>query len=887
MSTEESAKRVWDNAGLLKGSVVEVYFGWRCVAVPTTGNLRFAPSLKHTSGASYPAIISRAENANGEMTGIQRTFLAPDGAGKAPVPKKQQKMSLGVIKGSMVRLAEPRDGAPLILGEGVESVQTVLQATGYPGAATLGTAGLSAASLSDNEKDVILLGENDDGKNAAAIAKVAPDLKKKGIRVRVAYPPAGFKDFNDMVMGAADRTAAFAAVRKAIEDAEDWVDLPGDGGKSEKAPTQAAMLVSLATAHCDELFHDENREAYAICHAPHDGGVHREVHRLKSKSFKESLLLTYFDTTNGVPNDSSIRSAIAVLGAIARFRGEQREVFVRRAFFKGNLYVDLCNDRWQAVQVDASDWRVVDEPPVLFIRAPGMLALPDPKRCDPKRGIALLKAQMRARTVGDFVIIVAFMLDALGGRGPHALLFFKGESGSTKTTHAKMVRALTDPNSRPVRSKPKELRDVYIAAIKSGIVVYNNLSSLPDWLSDVLCVITEGSSESRRELFTDDDESVIFARAPVILAAVNNIVTQGDLGARTLYAGLAPVPDSERKTEPELWKEFNEAAPEILGALLTGLSVGLRRLPTIKTTLPRMATFAQFAMACETTFWPEGTFAAAYEVNALNAVAEALDENLAVSTFRDFMEEVPDGKWKGTATQLYAALTERIRKPERDAVEAHEKAVAARDPDLQVLTQAKLREARQSVRDVMNSGWPKKPDLLTRELRKSGPQLRKIGIAITWPTNNRDRSILVETHNSPDLASQPFHASQTSAHDNENNDLNGKPPGSQQPLREATFDPDSEIADENGNAGEPPGSEGWEATLEELEATGKPLGHTEYADNQLNKQVNATGREAWESGEAKRGHSATRPASESMHAPPIEPETQKEPTKPPKRTVPL
>ena len=311
---------------------------------------------------------------------------------------------------------------------------------------------------------------------------------------------------------------------------------------------------------------------------------------------------------NGVPNDNSIRSAIALLGAIARHRGEQRTVFVRRAFHEGKHYVDICDNRWRAIEVlpgtDAKqdNWSIVDEPPVLFLRAPGMLALPPPMRGDPKRGIARLKAQMRTRTDDDFVIIVAFMLDALGGRGPHAVLFFTGESGSTKTTHTKMVRLLTDPHARPVRSKPKELRDVYIAAIKSGMVVYNNLSSLPEWLSDVLCVVSEGSSDSRRELFSDDDESVIFARAPIILAAINNIVTQGDLGARTLYAGLAPVPDSERKDEPELWKEFNEAAPEILGALLTSLSVGLQRLPTIKANLPRMATFARFGWAVRRRF---------------------------------------------------------------------------------------------------------------------------------------------------------------------------------------------------------------------------------------------------------------------------------------------
>ena len=121
-------------------------------------------------------------------------------------------------------------------------------------------------------------------------------------------------------------------------------------GESEKAPTQAAMLVQLAMAQCDEFFHDENREAYAIMHEQHDGGVHREVHKLRSKSFKEWLFLTYFDNVNGVPNDNSIRSAIALLGAIARHRGEQREVFVRRAFHEGKLYVDhlrrpLARDR--------------------------------------------------------------------------------------------------------------------------------------------------------------------------------------------------------------------------------------------------------------------------------------------------------------------------------------------------------------------------------------------------------------------------------------------------------------------------------------------------------------------------------------------------------------
>jgi Toprim domain len=204
MSTEASFQRAWDNAGPLKGLVPEAYFAARALALPTTNSLRFAASLSHKSGGSYPAIIAQATSAAGVVTGGQRIFLAHDGKGKAPVDKKLQKMSLGIIKGSMVRLAEPIDGVPLLIGEGVETLLTTMQASGYPGGATLGA--LNANGVPDGAKDVILLGENDGGKNVVGVAKTAPELLRKGIRVRVAYPPEGFKDFNDMVKDAADQT---------------------------------------------------------------------------------------------------------------------------------------------------------------------------------------------------------------------------------------------------------------------------------------------------------------------------------------------------------------------------------------------------------------------------------------------------------------------------------------------------------------------------------------------------------------------------------------------------------------------------------------------------------------------------------------------------------
>jgi hypothetical protein len=44
------------------------------------------------------------------------------------------------------------------------------------------------------------------------------------------------------------------------------------------------------------------------------------------------------------------------------------------------LYLDLANGTWEAVEIDATGWRVIDDPPVRFPRAAGMQPLPVPVR---------------------------------------------------------------------------------------------------------------------------------------------------------------------------------------------------------------------------------------------------------------------------------------------------------------------------------------------------------------------------------------------------------------------------------------------------------------------------------------------------------------------------
>jgi hypothetical protein len=103
------------------------------------------------------------------------------------------------------------------------------------------------------------------------------------------------------------------------------------------------------------------------------------------------------------------------------------------------------------------------------------------------------------------VLVVAWLLAALRGRGPYPLLALSGEQGSAKTVLSIMLRALIDPNVAPVRALPREERELMIAANNGYLLAFDNLSGLPACLSDALCRVTSGGSFAVRRLYTDDD----------------------------------------------------------------------------------------------------------------------------------------------------------------------------------------------------------------------------------------------------------------------------------------------------------------------------------------------------------------------------------------------
>jgi hypothetical protein len=106
-----------------------------------------------------------------------------------------------------------------------------------------------------------------------------------------------------------------------------------------------------------------------------------------------------------------------------------------------------------------------------------------------------------------------------------------------------VARRLIDPNGAPLRSEPREIRDIMIAATNGWIVAYDNLSRLPDWLSDALCRLSTGGGFSTRELCSDTDEVLFEAQRPVALNGIEELATRADLLDRAVLVYLPRISD--------------------------------------------------------------------------------------------------------------------------------------------------------------------------------------------------------------------------------------------------------------------------------------------------------------------------------------------------------
>ena len=146
------------------------------------------------------------------------------------------------------------------------------------------------------------------------------------------------------------------------------------GKPNASRPGVSETLMNLT--HDLTLFHTSDGELYASI----GRNGHRENWHLSANGFKHWIVNEYFSLYNKPPPTQAVRETLDALRARALCQGETEEVHIRIGENNGNIYLDLANDDWEAIEITPDGWRVVSNPPVKFIRTNSTLQLPHPER---------------------------------------------------------------------------------------------------------------------------------------------------------------------------------------------------------------------------------------------------------------------------------------------------------------------------------------------------------------------------------------------------------------------------------------------------------------------------------------------------------------------------
>ncbi|MFG1182620.1 DUF7146 domain-containing protein [Xanthobacter versatilis] len=214
-----SARRLFAASEPVPGTIVETYLQNRGItALHETGSLRFHPRCyyrpdPHEPIQPLPAMVAAVTDLRGRITGVHRTWLAPNGSDKAALTTPRRAM--GHLLGHAVRFGGADD--VMAAGEGIETILSLRTALpSLPMAAALSAAHLAVVAFPPGLRRLYIVRDTDSAGDKAQDSLIAR-ANAATIEAIVLSPALG--DFNeDLRAFGVDRVRAELRCQLAPED---------------------------------------------------------------------------------------------------------------------------------------------------------------------------------------------------------------------------------------------------------------------------------------------------------------------------------------------------------------------------------------------------------------------------------------------------------------------------------------------------------------------------------------------------------------------------------------------------------------------------------------------------------------------------------------------
>ena len=345
----------------------------------------------------------------------------------------------------------------------------------------------------------------------------------------------------------------------------------------------------------DKAWFAEDGEIFITFTVQRDNKCHSENHPLKSPAAEGWIRRTLRNKLNRAPHRNELENYRCELESLAYEQNIRFKTYLRTGEHEDKIYIDIGNADWQAIEIDADGWRIVDQAPIPFRRNAHMGELPMPKK---NGSLEVLKDFACFRTREDFLLYASFLICSFHPSGPYFHLMLVGEKGSAKSSLARLTQTLLHPSSSSSKGLPKDEDNLVIDAYHNRFVMIDNENDLGKWVPNALCRLATGTGIGNRTQYTNRDQMAFSVARPCIITAHIIPSKQEDLIERCLIAKLnCP---KTYLTERNLKMKLEKNAGKILGAILNIISISLKHAQDLvpeSLNLHRMAD-ASYFIAC-------------------------------------------------------------------------------------------------------------------------------------------------------------------------------------------------------------------------------------------------------------------------------------------------
>jgi DNA polymerase elongation subunit (family B) len=436
----------------------------------------------------------------------------------------------------------------------------------------------------------------------------------------------------------------------------------GNDNNSDAQESVSQTLIKLIDENALLFFKDQ----HDIANVRIKVSDHAEIMPVQGKKLEYYVRKLHYDSTSGkkVASSEPMNTAIQTTLAKSLFSGQERTLNLRVAWDIQNreIHYDLGDAEWRCIKITTNDWEITPHSDnVLFTRF-NQKAQIEPDRSYPPDIFDRFHDLMHIKDSKHRLLSKVWIISLLIPDLPHPINITFGEKGSSKSTSCRLVKRLVDPDKLELLTIPKDKTEFVQQLYHNYIAVYDNVRKLPRWFSDEVCKAITGIGNSKRGLYTNDEDIIYSYKRCLMINGINNSLTESDVLDRGILTEFERIPPEQRKEETKIESEYEIMRPKLLGYILDTLVKALRIKPTVElSSLPRMADFTVWgeaiaiAMGCKPM-----EFVNAYNDNIGRQNVETIESNPLCQALEKFVEtwyeEGKEACWQSSTSKVLERL---------------------------------------------------------------------------------------------------------------------------------------------------------------------------------------------------------------------------------------